>query len=72
VHAVITRPPRGHWRILAGPFTYVSEAHDVARRVAAATPPGAAIVATCPWAQELEPERNIDAARLAGAIERVT
>lgn len=70
--AVITRPPGGLWRIIAGPFSTVAEATDVAGRVLRDTRQGEAIVATCPWDAALDERRNVDEARLAGAIERVT
>jgi hypothetical protein len=72
VFAVITRVPGGEWRLLAGPFMYVGEAHDVALRVLGHTPQGEALVATCPWEVALDERRNVDGAREAGAIERVT
>lgn len=70
--AVVTRVPGGVWRLIAGPFMYVGEAHEVAKRVVADTPRGEAIVATCPWDMALEERRNVDLARERGAIERVT
>ena len=70
--AVVTRVPGGEWRLLAGPFMYVQEATDVARRVLRDTPRGEAIVGTCPWESALDEPRNVDRARELGAIERVT
>lgn len=70
--AVVTRPPGGVWRIIAGPFPTIAEATDVARRVLKDTPRGERIVATCPWDSALDERRNVDSARESGAIERVT
>lgn len=72
MYAVVTRAPGMHWRLLAGPFLSVREAREVALRVLRDTPAGEAIVATCPWGIALDERRNVDGAREAGAIERVT
>ena len=71
MYAVVTRVPGGVWRLIAGPFSTVAEAHDVAKRVLRDTPRGEAIVATCPWSIALDERRNVDNARESGAIERV-
>ena len=70
--AVVVRIPGGVWRLVAGPFEHVAEAHEVARRVLADTPSGEAIVATCPWDPWAGERQNVDRAREQGAIERVT
>jgi len=72
VFAVVVRIPGGVWRLVAGPFAHVAEAHDVALRVLADTPRGEAIVATCPWDQSAGERQNVDRARESGALERVT
>lgn len=70
--AVVTRVPGGIWRLIAGPFATVAEAHDVARRVLRDTPRAEAIVGYCPWNIALDERRNVDNARESGMIERVT
>jgi hypothetical protein len=72
VFAVVSRVPGGVWTKVAGPFVQVAEAHAVAERVLRDTPPGEAIVATCPWDMTVRHDANVERARLAGAIERVT
>lgn len=72
MYAVITREPGGTWRLLAGPFMYPQEAHDVANRALRTIPPGEALVATCPWDTGQLQHENIEQARTSGAIERVT
>lgn len=68
----MTRVPGGQWRLIAGPFETVREAHDVARSVLRDTPRGEAIVGYCPWVAGLDERGNVDNARESGAIERVS
>lgn len=70
--AVVTRPPGGLWERRAGPFETPARALEVAREVLAATPRGEAIVGTCPWDARATDRRNIDNARTAGLLERIT